>query len=510
MLPAAAHDARLPLNSVNGWMEMGAAAAIIGGVILALQVVGDFRPGLPLILVLLLALNTVCFVLAVPTHFPSDACRPEPRCKRCAGFFRDTGRIFAETESRGSLLGMAVFQGIITAGSGAIFTLALDNAASGHTAAMYALVLVCAGVALGCLLASFKTHPRRTLGLVPFGVTGLLVADVWAALGNVHGVAPAAPSLLLGIMGGVVNVPLRTTYLAAVPADARGNAMSVMNTFIYLMTTAIALVMYGLVEGGVLPTAVAQMWFVVATVAVGAARVVVAAVSPGAGAVGGVAGVADVPYPRPRSGSGSTAERGPLLLIANHTSYFDPFWVAKVAPPGAAHDDQRLLRSANHPLADGKGGAGHPGAADFFPPQGARTGRSGRGAARGRLRVAFSRVVPAPQGGGAAAAFWPGRLAYPAPVPDTPVAVLWIEGGWGSFASYKGGRPMKGKRLDWWRTIDVAVSEPRPLDADILADHRRTRRYLMRACLKARGILGLEVPMATEEAVEEDERGAPP
>lgn len=513
MLPAAAHDARLPLNSVNGWMEMGAAAAIIGGVILALQVVGDFRPGLPLILVLLLALNAVCLACAVPTHFPSDTRRPEPPLQAVRGFFRDTGRIFAETEARGSLLGMAVFQGIVTAGSGAIFTLALDNVASGHTAAMYALILVCAGVALGCLLASFQTHPRRTLGLVPYGVTGLLVADVWAALGNVNGIAPAAPSLLLGIMGGVVNVPLRTTYLAAVPADARGNAMSVMNTFIYMVTTAIALVMYGLVEGGVLPTAVAQMWFVVAAVAGGAAlswwllfpqaleQLAEWLVWPMYRIHGRGPGVGQLP------------ERGPLLLIANHTSYFDPFWVAKVAP--------RQVR----PMMT----------SDFYDLPVIRWLMAKVVRAIRVPRTFFRREVPelaeaveVLRGGGCVLLFPESYLRRKeevllrhfgqgvwrilCEVPDTPVAVLWIEGGWGSFASYKGGRPMKGKRLDWWRTINVAVTEPQPLDTDVLADHRRTRRYLMRACLEARGILGLEVPSGTpaEESVEEDEPGTQP
>src|SRR5437763_199856 len=54
-------------------------------------------------------------------------------------------------------------------------------------------------------------------------------------------------------MGGLALTPLRSTYLAAVPADARGNAMSVMNTVIYLLTTAVAVLMFGLVGAGVLP-----------------------------------------------------------------------------------------------------------------------------------------------------------------------------------------------------------------------------------------------------------------
>jgi 1-acyl-sn-glycerol-3-phosphate acyltransferase len=79
-------------------------------------------------------------------------------------------------------------------------------------------------------------------------------------------------------------------------------------------------------------------------------------------------------------------------------------------------------------------------------------------------------------------------------VPDTPVQVLWIEGGWGSYLSYRNGPPGKGKRMDFWRRIDVAVPEAERLDAEVLVDHRTTRRYLMRKCLESRRILGLDVP----------------
>src|SRR5207248_9608575 len=92
----------------------------------------------------------------------------------------------------------------------------------------------------------------------------------WAALAGSQGVAPAVPSLLLGLTAGLVNVPLRSCYQAAVPADARGNAMSVMNGVIYLMTTLVALLMVGLVRGGLLADTQAQLWLLAAVVALGA------------------------------------------------------------------------------------------------------------------------------------------------------------------------------------------------------------------------------------------------
>ena len=65
-------------------------------------------------------------------------------------------------------------------------------------------------------------------------------------------------------------------------------------------------------------------------------------------------------------------------------------------------------------------------------------------------------------------------------VPDTPVVVLWIEGGFGSFFSYWNGPPCKNKHFDFWRRIDIGVSEVRPLPLAVLVDHRTTRNYLWR------------------------------
>jgi 1-acyl-sn-glycerol-3-phosphate acyltransferase len=79
-------------------------------------------------------------------------------------------------------------------------------------------------------------------------------------------------------------------------------------------------------------------------------------------------------------------------------------------------------------------------------------------------------------------------------LPQTPVVVCWIEGGWGSFASYRSGPPMRHKALDRRRRIDIAVAEPRVMEATVLADHRTTRAALRQACLDCRDWLGLPIP----------------
>lgn len=76
--------------------------------------------------------------------------------------------------------------------------------------------------------------------------------------------------------------------------------------------------------------------------------------------------------------------------------------------------------------------------------------------------------------------------------PSTPVVACWIEGGWGSFASYYNGPPTKNKRPDFRRPITVAVAEPEVVPAEVLADPMRTRVYLMNRVSAARAYAGLE------------------
>ncbi len=79
--------------------------------------------------------------------------------------------------------------------------------------------------------------------------------------------------------------------------------------------------------------------------------------------------------------------------------------------------------------------------------------------------------------------------------PRTPVVACWIEGGWGSFTSFWNGPPTQGKKMDFFRPIRIAISEPQILSLEVLSDQMQTRRYLMQACLHARTFLGLpELP----------------
>jgi 1-acyl-sn-glycerol-3-phosphate acyltransferase len=74
--------------------------------------------------------------------------------------------------------------------------------------------------------------------------------------------------------------------------------------------------------------------------------------------------------------------------------------------------------------------------------------------------------------------------------PTTPVVACWVEGGWGSWVSFKNGPPFK-KRPDFRRPIDMGVSAPVVLDSETLADQHRTREALRQMVLDARRHLEL-------------------
>jgi MFS family permease len=257
LLPAAAADARLPLSRVVGWNEMGGAAGIVVGAILGryLHGVAWGGPG-PLPVAVAVLFSAAGLLAALPVRFAADVWRPEPPARAVAGFFRDARRIFADPPARRSLLGLALLMALITAGSGALLGGTLDpQFAEGKAALLWSMVLVAVGGAAGSWLATLPGNLRRCLALVPFAGTGLLAALAWALAVR----DPTWPCLLLGLMTGLANVPLRSFYQASVPADARGNGMAVMNTAIFVSTTLLSGLMFLLTYFRVVGAATAQL-----------------------------------------------------------------------------------------------------------------------------------------------------------------------------------------------------------------------------------------------------------
>lgn len=497
VLPAIAQDSRLPLNTITGWIELGSLSAIAGGIIIGLQVTGIAENGLPHVIAVVLALSATAVVMALPCSFPSDVSRPESPFRAVGGFFRDCKRVFADREARWTLLAQAIFQGIVVAASGATFTALLDNDMTG--AAMHSMIALCIGLALGCLLAAVQTSAYRSLGLVPLGLTGLVAAQAWGTITSEGGVAPVAPSLFMGLLGGVITVPLRAVYQAAVPADARGNAMSVMNSVIYVMTTVIAVSMYLLSQSGILSDARAQLWFLTALVGIFAVAAWRLLLAP---AIELVSEWILLPVYRVHvhgPGVGKIPLRGPLLLIGNHSAYLDPLWIGKIVP----RHIRPMMTSKFYDLP-----VIHWLMTNVVQAIRVPVGQYRREAPELQIAVDSLKngecVLVFPEGilrrteEKYLRLFGRGIWHILREMPETPVIVFWIEGGWGSYMSYKNGPPTKNKKRDFWHRIDIAITEPQVLSPEVLADHRATRHYLMRVCLESRRHLGLPVPLAGE------------
>lgn len=502
MLLAAAADTGIPLPRVNGWIEMGGATAIVGGAALGWAVAAD--SGTPLagqVVAVLLAVNGLSLLTAFPASFVSDVRRPERPLQAVSGFFRDSWRIGRQRAALGNLLGLACFQAIVTAGSGAIVLRTLDREASHGL--IQALLILGGGAGLGCLTAAWQGHPRRSLGLVPLGATGLLLALAWMTF-SLAGAAVWPPCFVLGFMGGLVNVPLRAAYQAAVPADARGNGMAVMNATIHVLTITLSLFLVGLIRVGFLPTPNAQLAALAVLTGLGSLMAWYYLYPP---AVEQFVEILLTPMYRIRlhgPGRDLLRREGPLLVVSNHAAYLDPMWLAKVIPRKVTP----MMTSVFYDLPFIRWSMSHIVGAIRVPASRFR-----------REAPELQEAVAVLKNGGCVLIFPEAQLRRSEEqplrlfgqgvwrilqeVPQTPVLVCWIEGGWGSFTSYYNGPPLRGKKPDWWRRIDIAFEEPRPIDPHLLADQQATRRYLMRTCLECRRYLGLPVLSGEENKIAE-------
>ena len=355
------------------------------------------------------------------------------------------------------------------------------------------------GAAAGSLLAGLQGHPRRALGLVPVGATGLALGLVVAALTGDTGWLVC---VVVGAMVGLANVPLAASYQGNLPADTCGNGMAVRQLFEYSTMTVLALTLTALVHFLGLPP-LSQFW-VVALLATWGAIMCWRLLFPEFLELGFEALM--MPLYRIRvlgPGLEKIPRHGPLLVVANHSSWFDPMWLGKVMP--------RRVRPMMTSL--------------FYDLPGLKWLM--RNAVQA-IRVQFSRYRrEAPELKEAIGALDQGQCVIIFPEgslrrdearplrqfgqgvwhilqerPQTPVIVCWIEGGWGSFCSYYNGPPTKNKRLDWLRRIEVVVGEPQVLAPEVLADQRATRAFLMQQCLNTRRNLGLAEVQA--EAVGEE------
>jgi 1-acyl-sn-glycerol-3-phosphate acyltransferase len=271
--------------------------------------------------------------------------------------------------------------------------------------------------------------------------------------------------------------------------------MAVMNGAIYVVTSLTALLMLSLTRGGLLGSPDAQLGFLAVLAAGGAAAAWWYLFPQGLELV--IEWLLWPAYRMHAHGPGrhTMPRRGPLLLVANHSSYMDPFWLAKFVPRHL----RPMMTSTFYDLPVIRWLMVHVTRAIRVQEAGFRREAPELKEAADALRRGEC-ILVFPEGrlrrteGQLTRPFGQGVWHILREVPDTPVVACWIEGGWGSFFSYQGGPPAKNKRPDWWRRIDVAYDEPRPIDPAVLADQHATRAHLRRAVLDCRRYLGLPVP----------------
>jgi 1-acyl-sn-glycerol-3-phosphate acyltransferase len=350
------------------------------------------------------------------------------------------------------------------------------------------------GVLVGSVLAALQRHPGRSLGLIPWGTTGLaLILALAAALGG----TPDWLYLVAGVMAGAFVWPLLISSWR--PSQEAGRAWGIRGLAVGL----VLLFATGLVvaDMGLLPNE-GQLWLNAGCAALVAGAAWILLYREGLEQLMEV-----LIWPIYRiSGRGPGFEQlprcGPVIVLANHAAWFDPLWLGKVVPrrlvpmmtsgfydlPGLRWLMRNVvgaIRVSNAPLrrevpeldlAIKALDAG--GCLVIFP--------------EGRMRRSEEKLLhPFGQG------IW--RILKERP--QTPVVACWIEGGWGSFFSYFRGKPTKNKRFDFWRAIRIGAGIPAVLEEELVQDRQATRRYLMQRCLEARQHLGLE-PVSVEKVAE--------
>lgn len=199
---------------------------------------------------------------------------------------------------------------------------------------------------------------------------------------------------------------------------------------------------------------------------------------------------------------------GPCLVIANHACWFDPIFLAAVLPRpitpmmtarfydlpvmrwlmvrfGVVRVPEKALKKDAPEIQEAIAALDRGECVVIFP--------------EGYLRRTEDRPLRR---------FGQGIWQILKARPNTPVFASWVEGGWGSYTSYFNGAPTKSKKRDFRRRIGVAMSAAVTVPKAELAEHLRTRLYLMNLVSEARKHLGLD-PLPRYELTAKPEEDEP-
>jgi 1-acyl-sn-glycerol-3-phosphate acyltransferase len=345
---------------------------------------------------------------------------------------------------------------------------------------------------LGLLLGCLQAHPVRSIGLVPWAVTGMAATALWG-----ESASPSAWAVrLFCVCWGVVWCPPLLAVLRP-PALVRRPLLPVYVGTIGLVTlTALVGLLSGLADPGLLLTACAVVaWIMLIRQALEEAaelpfhlmyRVRVLGDGPG-------------PFPR----------RGPAVVIANHSAFCDPVWIGKVVPRLVTpmmtkkYYDRPIMYFLMKYIVDPLRVANAERRKEA-PELKEAVARLDRGEClvmfpEGKLRRREDLILQH---------FGQGLWHILRDRPGTPVVACWIHGGWGSFFSYKHGPPGSGKPFDIRRRITIVMGAPFRVPAEVLETQQATRRYLMDQVLAQRALLPAELRATESEVTAERAKAA--
>lgn len=357
------------------------------------------------------------------------------------------------------------------------------------------------GVLLGGLTILLQRNPYRIRGLAPLGMLGVFVCVMFGAANETW------DFFLLWYFVGLTGISLGCSYQTSIPEAVQPDAFSLALGSGALITFLFASVWrYG--------THPAPMGPTVLTVALlSATGALIYGWVYRRGVLECIVEVVLWPVYRVRAtGPGFTTmpAHGPMLLIANHSAYLDPFWIAErvtretVPMMTSRFYDMRLWKPVLKYIFRVIRVPDVP-----WRREAPELREAIAALDRGDCLVIFPEAYLRRKEEVPLRRFGQGIWQILKERPDTPVFVAWIEGGWGSYFSYKDGPPLHNKPRDFWRRIDIAFREGEIIPPETLESHLATRRYLMRRCLEARTLLGLPeletpIPGLTNNHAEEE------
>jgi 1-acyl-sn-glycerol-3-phosphate acyltransferase len=479
LVAVAAREARLALTRVVCAMRLAMVGGAAAGLALTASPGEAAGPGgLPAGAGVAALAYLLALLCTLPVHFPAGG-TVRTESPAGGGFVRHIRRLLAHPDTCDPLLAMAALVALVLLGG----VLAYGLWPTGPALAL--LSPACLGAAVGAVLAAAQPHPSRVLALVPMAVTGMLGGLLWRAhLGPTP--CPAIDAAL-GMLVALAAAPLSASYLVYLPAEARGRGVA----WAFMScagTAALALaLLLALDHLGLLATA-ADRFGVLAALAV--AALLAAWWAFFRDVAEQVAEWLLRPCYRLRVHGPGLADfplRGPVLVLANHSAWLDGVWLAAVLPRRVVPLMISLFydRPVLHWLMSRVVRAIRVQDAPYRR-EAPELEQAVAALERGDCVLMFPEGVLRRKDDVTLRHFGQGVWRILRERPDTPVVVCWIEGGWGSFTSHRGGPPVTGKRLDWRRPIDIALETAQILDPAVLADQQATRRHLEQACLDAR------------------------